>query len=387
MDERIDHQSSASHMDVIDLLSDFDSELQESVVEGQHGQQVPATSNTVINLTSEPTSEPESDHEGSQIEHFDGERFDSENSDGKAAEVNGSSTGSDGGFGELDDNHAKDFNSKGAELKNLDEDDSERESEAFEDPGVCDYPKLALDVPIYRPYLEPEVFPSPPFNPEAQLQSFTVFPKLPIEIRRMIWRATFRPRRHVWSDEDSTLANIFCCERIKLTHPPIALSINKESREEVLRCYVKLDKSLENWNGYAHHRTPVVFFSMELDTLRLASSGTWYFNKFFDLHFANSWREILASIRYLEVEEGTCFEFDQPQPYEVCLNEYKGLKQLEFIPADWRYLTAECMAAFINSYNDYFAENAVNDPTRTIPKVVIGEPMRRGSMCDWLDEQ
>jgi hypothetical protein len=60
---------------------------------------------------------------------------------------------------------------------------------------------------------------------------------------------------------------------------------------------------------------------------------------------------------------------------------------LEFIPADWRYLTAECMAAFINSYNDYFAENAVNDPTRTIPKVVIGEPMRRGSMCDWLDEQ
>jgi hypothetical protein len=271
-------------------------------------------------------------------------------------------------------------------LKNLDEDDTERKSEAFEDPGVGDY-KLALDVPICRPYLEPEVFPSPQFNPEAQLQSFTVFPKLPIEIRRMIWRATFRPRRHVWSDEDSTLANIFCCERIKLTHPPIALSINKESREEALRCYVKLDKSLEHWNGYAHHRTPVVFFSMELDTLRLASSVTWYSNKFLDLHFANSWREILASIRYLEVEEGIFFEFDHPQPYEICLNEYKGLKRLEFIPADWRYLTAECMAAFINSYNDYFAENAVNDPTRTIPKVVIGEPMRRGSMCNWLDEQ
>jgi hypothetical protein len=187
MDERIDYQSSASYMDVIYLLSDFDSELQESVTEGQHGQQVAATSDSVINLT----SEPESDHEGSQIEKFDGKNFDSGNSGGEAAELNGSSAGSEGGFAELDDNHAKDFNSEGAELKNLDEDDSERKSESFEDPGVCDYAKLTLDGYTYRPYLEPDVFQSLSFNPEVQLQSFTIFPKLPIEIRRMIWRATF----------------------------------------------------------------------------------------------------------------------------------------------------------------------------------------------------
>jgi hypothetical protein len=71
-----------------------------------------------------------------------------------------------------------------------------------------------------------------------QLSEFTLFPKLPIEIRLMIWRFTFRKavshyiQRHT---DDSWLK--FPADS------PISSSVNRESRQETLRYYHVLEEA------------------------------------------------------------------------------------------------------------------------------------------------
>ncbi|KAE9378636.1 hypothetical protein N431DRAFT_477853 [Stipitochalara longipes BDJ] len=232
-----------------------------------------------------------------------------------------------------------------------------------------------------------EVFPSALTLRPAQLQTFKLFPKLPIEIRHMIWRATFRPRRHVWSFEDGSGP---CCRRIGLTHPPIALFINKESREEALRCYVQLDEGPQRCRGYVR-RTPFVFFNMKLATLRVASPmvHAGEIEAFCKVHFQKTHLEILGQIRYLEIEEWR-FEGDHDSPIRsdaTNFKDFKGLKQLKFIPtATWEILTVQGERSFANGYKDYFAKLAAENPARTIPDVIIGEKMDRDSMCTWYCE-
>lgn len=70
--------------------------------------------------------------------------------------------------------------------------------------------------------------------PVSVLDTFELLPKLPIELRLMIWRACFPPCQKV------SLRELFCkasnAPRQRLL--PVSLRINRESREETLRHYV-----------------------------------------------------------------------------------------------------------------------------------------------------
>jgi 2EXR family len=206
----------------------------------------------------------------------------------------------------------------------------------------------------------------------SYMQTFELFPKLPIETCCMIWRASFlAPQRHVWSNLDTA-----CCERIGLLCPPIALSICKESWTEALRCYERLDGGRQRCNHY-ECRTPYVFFNKGTDTLRTETtmSINGRLAEFCEDHFEKPCRDVLGQVRYLEIEE---FAFDPHDAHFIPngnLKNFRALKELTFIPVFWIWveaaLTGANAQAFITGYRDFSAKLAAEDPTRTIPKLLL----------------
>jgi hypothetical protein len=100
---------------------------------------------------------------------------------------------------------------------------------------------LALELPDPEQELSPQ-------NLGPKLETFTIFPKLPIELRRMIWRLTFPSRRMI----DLTLAlqhlGRFCTRR-RPADPklPVALHVNQESRSIALKTYYILFQQQPRW--------------------------------------------------------------------------------------------------------------------------------------------
>lgn len=80
-----------------------------------------------------------------------------------------------------------------------------------------------------------------PDRPQGSYDNFTLFPKLPLEIRCMIWRYTFPGPRLVSLVEiipkGWTLAAAHALNTAYDIKLPIALQINMESRQETLRSY------------------------------------------------------------------------------------------------------------------------------------------------------
>jgi hypothetical protein len=90
-------------------------------------------------------------------------------------------------------------------------------------------------------HLPPVSTASLPPNEEV-LDSFALFPKLPIELRLKVWRNTFPRGRYVDLDDYHGFP-IYSSIKTngpfgKEPCPPIALSVNKESRRETLRHYI-----------------------------------------------------------------------------------------------------------------------------------------------------
>jgi hypothetical protein len=324
-------------------------------------QQNPLSSAGPVDMTvadsdsdSERADVASSNADDSDGEEFGGEGFDAETPDIELYNIEGLE-GSDG----------EGFDVEGSE------------GEAF---GSDDFEVGISDVECYH-VEDSDVEDSTP-----RLQTFNLFPKLPIEIRCMIWRATFPgPQLHVWSNVDGA-----CCERIGLLHLriPIALSVNKESRTEALNSYKKLEEGEQRCKCY-RNRLPYVFFNKETDTLRTepTMSVNGRLGEFCTVHFAKPSRDILSQVQYLEIEEFA------PQPFRPIphgnLKDFRTLKELTFIPVffvwDEDDLTGDNAQAFINVYRDFFTKLATEDPTRTIPKIAIAEPEREAK-CEWYYE-
>ena len=66
--------------------------------------------------------------------------------------------------------------------------------------------------------------PSRVVPPMPMVLPFTLFSKMPVELRRKIRHATFRLRRHVWSCEDGIGPG---CKLVGFAHLLVALSVNK----------------------------------------------------------------------------------------------------------------------------------------------------------------
>jgi hypothetical protein len=102
---------------------------------------------------------------------------------------------------------------------------------------LLDLQEHALRLTLFDelPDKERELFPG---------KSFLLFSKLPLELRRKIWRATFTPRHVDLSIYDCVVTprprwsiNI---DKHRLPYLPITLSVNRESRAETLQYYCYL---------------------------------------------------------------------------------------------------------------------------------------------------
>ncbi|KAE9363606.1 hypothetical protein N431DRAFT_564235 [Stipitochalara longipes BDJ] len=96
-------------------------------------------------------------------------------------------------------------------------------------------------------------------SPTVSSESFTVFPKLVVELRLKVWRSAFPPPRHVKLDlsyhfcEHDISPEIEAMQDHDLSLPlPVTLFVNHESREETLRHYIVVWRSnmIDTVKGY-----------------------------------------------------------------------------------------------------------------------------------------
>jgi hypothetical protein len=128
---------------------------------------------------------------------------------------------------------------------------------------LLDLQEHALRLTLFDelPDKERELFPG---------KSFLLFSKLPLELRRKIWRATFTPRHVDLSIYDCVVTprprwsiNI---DKHRLPYLPITLSVNRESRAETLQYYCYLFDNHANSSPDLKGLMPPVCFSPRLDS-------------------------------------------------------------------------------------------------------------------------
>jgi hypothetical protein len=153
--------------------------------------------------------------------------------------------------------------------------------------------------------------------------TFPLFLKLPLEIRRFIWRETFPETKRVWYS--GLIGEAFCCNQLRNVPPLISAHINQESRTETLRQYSRLLPSSAPCDIFAYNipsstrKQPPMFWNGERDILSLdmrspstsysmairQSSGTLIsetdYNRYWKLHFTKHLKSFLASVRTLEL--------------------------------------------------------------------------------------
>ncbi|CZR60194.1 uncharacterized protein PAC_10090 [Phialocephala subalpina] len=117
--------------------------------------------------------------------------------------------------------------------------------------------------------------------------AFTLFPKLPVELRLAIWSYTFKPRRvelsqRFWKTD-------LVRHKAKST-PPIAMHINKESRDFTSEHYLVLLRDFKD-----HNRT--IYIHPELDTLALPTLKIFEFEQLRGSAFSS----VVCKIQHLEL--------------------------------------------------------------------------------------
>jgi hypothetical protein len=134
-----------------------------------------------------------------------------------------------------------------------------------------------------------------------KLETFHPFPKLPLELRTVIWRYAFPRRRKVMIDE-TIEEKLFCCfagrgivRRIRRTPPlPAVFHVNKESRAIALSAYTQILPSSPNCGA-------VIYLHLNLDTFVLRDvNSVWDLS----VRFAGNdsmFVETLGKIQYLEI--------------------------------------------------------------------------------------
>jgi len=108
-------------------------------------------------------------------------------------------------------------------------------------------------------------------------KSFTLFPKLPLELRRQIWRATFEPRHVDLSIHECNHSNRLIHESFEpvLPYIPIALSVNRESRTEALQYYCYIFDNYANTSLEPIELHPPVSFNPRIDSAYIADHWCW----------------------------------------------------------------------------------------------------------------
>jgi hypothetical protein len=133
---------------------------------------------------------------------------------------------------------------------------------------------------------------------------------------------------------------------------------------------------------------------MNLDTLLTETRASRDFCKG---HFQKP-VELMGQIQYLELEEWS-FKLCRSEQYDfdhlpgTILKHLKALKELTFVPTHFglweeKDLVGENGQLFMKGYEEFFKNLAAEDPTHTIPKIIIDTSNLHGhSMCKWIYEK
>jgi hypothetical protein len=221
-----------------------------------------------------------------------------------------------------------------------------------------------------------------------QVSEFTLFPKLPDEVRLMIWDLSFPNTTHFattcWSMPSYLLGTPFSC------HPysPITSRVNVESREETLKHYHVVKLSSENscvnwWHPSLKDRTIFTYFNPKTDAFSTTGIDIEVFNKEpFSSPTSPSWWNLLAAIKTLKIT----FDWWEDDPnFEILLQEnglkaFTGLERLYVLDTSdpnipW---AARCRGSLarrvILSMTKVFEDLALSGVKCSVPKVVV---MRR----------
>lgn len=184
-------------------------------------------------------------------------------------------------------------------------------------------------------------------NPQAELQSFTLFPYLPLELRLKVWAYMIPPRivtLHSQGGKDKPRLRknnkaMYCSKAMRWTSPnpvPTILHICHESREEALKSYQRLFKPNDFQAG--------IYFDFSRDTLRIGITRPEYY-----LTEGASW---FSTGRDPCMEDHTAI-VDWPENHEINIAEnlqFMITEDDDFSPSIWHQirrfpaLRADCHA-------------------------------------------
>jgi hypothetical protein len=213
--------------------------------------------------------------------------------------------------------------------------------------------------------------------------TFHPFPKIPLEIRIMIWRETFPRSRHTWAFR---LGNMSCCDILQYPLPPITACINQESRSETLRKYQVLNAGLIPCHSYSNKglliRPQTTFWNEDRDFLCIYWS--WLFSSsliyFWHSHFINDFQSFHNSVRTLELRlYFWVARIDDSEDSHLKL--FTGLREIRLIDPcteDDTPNTGKVGGRYVGFCEKVFQDLARKDPEVSIPNIVIvrgGKPV------------
>jgi hypothetical protein len=157
-------------------------------------------------------------------------------------------------------------------------------------------------------------------------ETFTLFPKFPLEIRRMVWAYAHEPR--VIEIEWSGRAKSWVFRPQSIQRTPRLYRVNKEVRQEFLRSYKLISLNFESSGNMSRRQprefqdfsttpfSPRQFFNPNIDVLYLAASNyrsSGIYNQYLDQLNAEFLKEVKSIAVVFEhfVEE----EFNVGPPY------------------------------------------------------------------------
>jgi hypothetical protein len=218
-----------------------------------------------------------------------------------------------------------------------------------------------------------------------RLSEFTLFPKLPIEVRLMIWGLSFPNTTHFattcWAMPSYALGVPFSLRR----HSPSTSRVNIESREETLKHYHVVKLSAEHscklwWHETLAGKQTFTYFNTSTDTFMMTSVDIDTFDK--ENFWSPSWMNLLAAIKTLKIS----FEWWEDHPNIEILLDKNGLKAftglerlyvLDLSNAEITWVT-RCRGSLarrvILSISKVFEDLVLSGVKCSVPKVVI---MRR----------
>jgi hypothetical protein len=186
----------------------------------------------------------------------------------------------------------------------------------------------------------------------VSLNEFTLFPKLPVELRLKIWRAALPGPRIIeayYDYEESVNGDI--SDGVIRTNqpPPVLLSVCHESREETLRKYITICKP-ENFREVEHCH---LLMGPSKDTLFIP-----YANSNLSEHYLQAtlvWgdfysEEALDKIRYFAIDTDVWDQY--AHGHAECISKFRKLVELTLIDHEGGWLDIESHDAWRMSDTD-----------------------------------